>query len=64
MRITRVTAGDDAAAHMITVVDHPDGAVVCGAVPDGTVEVQPLAPEGAVGLSLALLGAEVEEVAA
>lgn len=64
VRITRVTAGDDAAAHMVTVVDHPNGAVVCGAAPDGTVQVQPLDPEGAVGLSLALLGAQVEEVAA
>lgn len=59
IRITRVAAGDDPTAHMVTLVDHPDGAVACWAAPDGTVEVQQLDPDAATDLSLALLGAEV-----
>lgn len=62
VRITRVAAGDDPVAHMLTVADHPHGAVACWAVPDGTVAVQPLDPDAAVDLSLALLGAELGQV--
>lgn len=63
VRVTRVTSGEDPVAHMVTLVDHPHGAVACWAAADGTVEVRPLDADTAIDLSLALLGAEVGDPA-
>lgn len=65
-RVMRSVADDpEAGAHMVTVVDHPHGAVACWARPDGSLFVHVLDEGAVVEVALALLGAELdEEVAA
>ena len=61
-RITRTTVGEG--VHLLTVLAHGAGSVVCWALPDGHVRVDVLDRPGAIGLARLLLGADTAEVAA